>query len=231
MPPLSAIALRLFQEIGSRCFGYKPFYQGLMTQHGVNGLYQEKFSAAAQRALDGDRFANYGYEHTRYRMYICASFAQAVKKLGGDFLWGGVSFGTYARAAYDFLDMNDSSSKFFLVDPWEAVDGISSKYCTDVEDVRKNFVGCDNVVLVKGYVPDDIPSDRRFAFVHLNTGHVDPEVSALPKVIDSMLSGGVLVIDTYACLSGRHTSRYDEAASRLGYKFTCLPTGQGVLLK
>ena len=70
---------------------------------------------------------------------------------------------------------------------------------TSLESVR-NFIGGDNVIYVKGHFPnstEQIPSNLKFSFVHIDCDLYVPILSALQYFYPRMVEGGVFILHDY----------------------------------
>jgi len=107
-------------------------------------------------------------------------------------------------------------------------------YVTDLGRVRANFRDWPNVEIVRGVVPEVLPSVGigRVAFLHLDMNCAYPERAALEFFWESLSPGALVLLDDYAYFSyGSLTQAIDEAAESLGAEVLSLPTGQGLIVR
>jgi hypothetical protein len=118
---------------------------------------------------------------------------------------------------------------------WAAQEAIGrGAYVTDLGRVRANFRDWPNVEIVRGVVPEVLPSVGigRVAFLHLDMNCAYPERAALEFFWESLSPGALVLLDDYAYFSyGSLTQAIDEAAESLGAEVLSLPTGQGLIVR
>jgi hypothetical protein len=172
-------------------------------------------------------------------------------QLKGDFVECGVYFGFLSSIIMDYLDWNEAagSRQFLLIDSFEGLStetlssdelslGRDTKYGTDYEDTfdgaSANLGRFANTQLIKGYVPDVLPSisAERIAYLHLDMNAAAPEIAAFEYFWDRIVPGGVILMDDYAYDGYEPQKRaFDELAKKLEFSIASLPTGQGLVIK
>ena len=127
---------------------------------------------------------------------------------------------------------------FWLIDAWEGLKSYSSEeegehvyyYPVNLDSVRPDFAMYPNIKFIKGILPTalaDLPADRKFSFVHINTGDYAAELECVKTLWSKVVAGGVLLIDGYACAM----QDFDELFSGLGVYPLVLLSGQAIIVK
>ena len=186
--------------------------------------------------------------HIEYRAYICCWAAEMASKLPGDFVECGVNTGMYSLAICEYLKFNSLGKRFFLFDTFcgipesqrletESLDLVrhQNQYYSECYDVaRQNFAPYPSAVLVRGIVPDSLPSVAigEVAYLSIDMNITYPELEALKHFWPRLVAGGLVVLDDYAWHGHDEQRRaLDEFAASVGHPILTLPTGQGLLLK
>lgn len=210
-------------------------YQGVKTSHNARPLHQGRFAGIYERYQVLD--PNVPLNVTRYRIYNLCFFAHLARRVEGDFVAAGVSFGVAPRVIYDFVDFPALNKTFHLIDPFMAIDNSEQKvrmdkYNDNLESVRSQYPPDARIAFHQNIIPAALPlkGAKRFAFVHLNTGDFRAEALSLPLFFDALSKGGALVIDAYAVNDGQFEI-YDPALRQIGVEPLWLPSGQCVVLK
>ena len=101
-------------------------------------------------------------------------------------------------------------------------------------DKKDQFRYCQNVNIIKGFIPDsfDVGVPDAVSFLHIDLNKVEGEIAALETMWDRLTVGCLCVLDDY----GQHNYAPQKLAedaffARRGYHILELPTGQGIVLK
>jgi O-methyltransferase len=163
---------------------------------------------------DAEKFARGLVSHNNdmARFYSFCLIADQISKDGidGDFAELGVWQGNTAELLAAFARRFDRT--LYLLDTFEGLPevdlGRDEKHLagvftdTSVEAVRAR-IGDDRVAFVKGYFPDtasQLPSDSRFALVHIDCDLYAPMLSALEYFYPRMSPGGFILMHDYSSL-------------------------------
>ena len=213
---------------------------GLVTTHNCDFTKDPQFQAAyasgeRQQAMDG----------IRWRTHVALWAAFHAKQLEGDFVECGVNRGFLSMSIMTYLDFNSMPDRqFFLFDTYSGLvpemvtDEDSAAYRNDYEEcyefVRSSFADFPNVNIVRGPVPDTLPSANisKVAYLSIDMNCTQPEIDALEFFWPLMTNGGVIVLDDYG-FPGHEAQKAgaDRVAESVGVKVLTLPTGQGLLIK
>ena len=165
--------------------------------------------------------------------------------LEGDFVECGTGRGLMMSAGLQSLDgWQTSGRRLFLFDTFEPfhIDpdtgyndparGIHEKYASSVEAVVENFGEWKNVEIVKGRIPEKLPSAgiEKVAFLHIDLNHSTAECEALRYFWPMIVSGGVVLLDDY----GSNTTQNDamnSVAAEFGVRILTTGSAQGIVLK
>jgi len=139
------------------------------------------------------------------------------------------------------------NKKFYLLDtfcgiPEELILKEERKYGVDkksygecYERVKETFKEFENVVFIRGKVPDTLPfvKTEKVAYLSLDMNVATPEIAAAEFFWDKMVSGGVMLLDDYVYSTKYTVLRhlYDDFAKERNVKVLALPTGQGIIFK
>jgi len=227
---------------------------GLITSHNVNFVDDEKFNKVI-RSIRAE--VTHSVYHL-YRIYLAVKLAeQAVRVPNSIFVECGVGEGIISLAINRYL--GDVVPDSYLVDTFAGVDpryvepqetrGMSAAEYSEkildsyrdsgVESVGRRFAGHRNVKLVKGTVPDVLEeqqqlfSDRRVSFLHIDMNNAYPEYCALKFFYERLSVPGFVLLDDYGfkAFSNQRT-KIDQACQELGIpQPISLPTGQGLILR
>jgi len=185
----------------------------------------------------------------RFRVYVNIWAAERALELDGDFVEFGTNTGITALAICDYLDRTRfRKKKFYLFDTFC---GIPAESCSSTElpiamgknsrfyeecfeSVRATFAPYENVILVRGAVPDTLGhlESNTVSYAHIDMNVAHPECEALKHVWPKLTVGGVIVFDDYGW-NGHREQRLalDLLAQQYGEAILELPTGQGLLVK
>lgn len=197
---------------------------------------------AKGRALMLDSWGDYQFH---WRAYVVCWAAQKAKDLEGDFVECGVNTGMLDRMIIDYIDFAKLPKKFYLMDTFQGMDEAHSTehemqrsrnmgYVDVYEQVRETFKEFSNVELIKGPIPDTLPSvpSKAIAYLSIDMNCVAPEVAALEFFWDRMVPGGVIIFDDYGFPDHEQQKHaHDAFALKKGVSILALPTGQGLIIK
>ena len=224
---------------------------GLFSEHSPRFEQQPRFQTAWNRALR----TNYGVDPgTAWRTHLGLWAASVAARAAGDFVECGVNAGFLSSAILTYLDWESLGKKFYLVDTFdgppldrfsetEVGSGAYAKvlesvlagaYVTDLDAVRRNFSEWRGVEIVKGTVPDVLPSlpVQRIAFLHIDMNCAFPELEALRFFWPRMSPGGVVLLDDYSRKDYEALGDAMDGLGRdLGAEIASLPTGQGLIVR
>jgi Macrocin-O-methyltransferase (TylF) len=230
--------------------GYQapPTYDqdGLMTIHNTDFLADPQFQRAYSRGVAADR--DYLIQ---WRVHITTWAASTAMKRPGDFIECGVNRGFQSSAVMSYLNWNEThgNRRFFLMDtfcglvldllsPEEKALGrfemFKDAYPECYETTKRNFEEFENVVIIRGTVPDTLSQveTSQIAYMHIDMNCAAPEVAALRYFWSRLVDGAFVVLDDYAWVSLRpQKEAMDELGREIGFSIASLPTGQGLIVK
>lgn len=217
---------------------------GLVTRHNCDFIEEADFRRAYQT---GENLNSWWNGKIHWRVHTLFWAAQRGVKLEGDFVECGVHRGGFSRAIIEYVSFGQiKDKKFYLLDTFE---GLSEKHISEeekkhgvldyayegnYEEVRQTFKSFENVVIVKGVVPDTLNQVKaeKISFLSIDMNCAAPEIAAAEFFWDKLVSGAAIVLDDYGWtkhIVQKHA--FDEFAKRKGVPILSLPTGQGVILK
>lgn len=216
---------------------------GLATVHAAGFVTDARFARAYElgRATGSWRGAE-----LRWRVHVLCWAAQHALSREGDFVECGVNRGGYARAIIDYTNFAALPRRFYLLDTFA---GRVDEYISDEErqlglgpggyaecydDVRETFSPFQNVVIVRGPVPDTLPqvASESVAFLSIDMNCVPPEIAAASYFWDKLSKGAVVVLDDYGAPGHTLQKRaFDQFSAERNVPIMQLPTGQGILIK
>ena len=216
---------------------------GLFTIHNADFAADARFGRAYRAAKATGSWADADLE---WRVHVCVWLAARATRLQGDYVECGTNRGGTATAILEYLadDPAFGAKRFYCFDTF---DGLAETHATNAElrhyegmyddcfeDVTRHFAAYPNVHLVRGTVPETLPSfDReRVAFLHLDLNSAEPEIAALEYFWPKLSSGAFVLLDDFAwqVSVGQRTAVLRFAAEH-DLDVLWLPTGQGVLQK
>jgi len=213
---------------------------GLVTIHNADFLRDPQFARAYEAALEKQPKT-----YLRWRAHVTQWAGYHARNLVGDFVECGVNRAFLSTSVMNYVDFKSlRHRKFYLFDTYC---GLVQELITsdDRAAYRNHYVECydfvresvkdyDNVVVVKGTVPDSLSTVtiEQVAYLSIDMNCVQPEVAALKYFWPKIVAGGVIILDDYG-FSGHEAQKRgaDEFASSHGVKILSLPTGQGLLVK
>lgn len=181
-----------------------------------------------------------------WRVHVLCSVAfNAVKSGDGDLIECGVFRGDCAKTIIHYCDLNSSKKVFWLLDSFDGFDESqltkkeqqlrSEKQFRGVlEFVTAKFGGDKCAQIIQGFVPNtfEMVTANSFCFAHIDMNASYPEKEAFNFIFPKLKDGGVIIFDDYGH-AGHEEQRFelDNMAKKFGRVITCLPTGQGLLVK
>lgn len=184
--------------------------------------------------------------HIEWRIHVCCWAASHAKQLAGDFVECGTNTGIMSLAICHYIDFNSTGKRFFLFDTYSGIpeDQIGPQeghareqnlaYRDCFETARRNFSPFPSAILVRGKVPQTLPSQHidKVCYLMLDMNIAAPECAALNYFWEKMVIGGIVLFDDYGWLGyDAQKNAHDAFAASRGVKILNLPTGQGMLVK
>jgi len=217
---------------------------GLISIHNCDFIKDENFIRAYQK---GENLDSWWKGQIHWRVHILFWAVTRALQLEGDFVECGVNRGGFARSIIEYVDFGRiKDKKYYLLDTFEGLleEYISAeekaygideyKYAECYEDVKKTFGGYQNVVIVKGAVPETLREvkSEKVSFLSIDMNCVEPEIAAAEFFWDKLVSGAAIVLDDYGWAKHILQKRaFDKFAAEKGVPILSLPTGQGLILK
>ena len=215
---------------------------GLSTIHVHDFIDRPAFKQAYARAVQ----ANGADHHMRWRAHVALWVARQAIDRPGAFVECGVSTGFLASAIMQSLGWNGTDRHFYLFDTWEGLDAryLSEREAGDgrldwystvkYDNVVKNFAEFRNVHMIRGAVPDTLPTADigEVCYLSLDMNCTAPEIAAIRYFWPKLVPGGFVLLDDYAYSGYEEQHRaFDAFAAAHGVEILSLPTGQGLILK
>ena len=186
--------------------------------------------------------------HIEWRILVCCWAAWHAKQLPGDFVECGTNTGIMSLAICNYIDFNSTGKNFYLFDTFRGIPeaqmlpeeraagrGLeNSIYEECFETAKRNFSPFPRVHLVRGKVPDTLPSQpvEKVCYLMLDMNIMVPERAALEYFWDKLVPGAIVLLDDYGWLGYVAQKRaLDEFAASKGVKILNIPTGHGMLIK
>lgn len=217
---------------------------GLITIHNADFMNDTDFRRAYKQ---GESLDSWWQGKIEWRVHVLFWAAKRALELEGDFVECGVNRGGFARSIIEYIDFAQlKDKKYYLLDTFE---GLVDEYVSDEEkkigasdydykncydEVRKTFGKFENVVIVKGAIPETLEQVKteKVAFLSIDMNCVAPEIAAAEYFWDKLTSGAAMILDDYGWAKHILQKRaFDEFAKRKGVDILSLPTGQGLILK
>jgi len=217
---------------------------GLQSLHNHEFLKDPRFQKALARGLQADP----GLGFMTWRLHVALWAASHAMKLTGDFVECGVNRGFLSSAIMNYLDWNRYDRTFFLFDTFQgiATELLSSaeidagrldhneQFVECHEDAVRNFSEFQRVKLVRGRVPESLPTVEieRVAYLSLDMNCAQADAEAFEHFWPRLAPGAVVLLDDYAYHGFEATyTCFNGLASRYNVPILSLPTGQGLILK
>jgi len=175
-------------------------------------------------------------------------YSRQVRNLDGDYLEVGVWRGGTGCLLAQSIKFQGSNRRIFLCDTFEgmpATDVARDNFYkggeladTSVDLVRDlaSRLGLSNVVLCKGYFPQDTSAQvdsNRFALVHIDVDIYPSARDTVEWIWDKLLPGGVIVFDDYGYSATEGVTRYvdEHFRNRTDAFFVFNLVGHGIVIK
>jgi O-methyltransferase len=219
-------------------------HDGMLTVHNCDFVEDEKFKRAYQF---GEQLDSWSKAQIYWRLHILFWAAERAVNLDGDFVECGVNRGGFSRSVIEYINFKEiTGKKFYLLDTFE---GLVEKYISDEErehgvddykyancydEVKNTFAEFENVVIVKGAVPETLSqvTTEKVGYLSIDMNCAAPEIAAAEFFWDKMVSGAAMILDDYGWakhIVQKHA--FDEFAKQRNVPILSLPTGQGLILK
>ncbi len=216
---------------------------GLATRHNCDFMKDKRFVHAYNL---GKSTGSWRRLDIHWRMHVLCWAAQRAKSLEGDFVECGVYKGGSALTVMDYINFKNLNKKFYLLDTFC---GLSEGYITEeekkagirpssyeecYENVKETFKDFDNVIIIRGTIPDTLSlvKAEKVSYLSIDMNCAIPEIAAADFFWDKLVSGAVIVLDDYGWV--KHITQkcaFDNFASRKDVQILSLPTGQGLIIK
>lgn len=137
-------------------------------------------------------------ETGRYRNYCNCFFAYLCRRVPGDFVCGGVSYGVSAKMIYEFTNFASLGKTLHLIDPFEGIadgDRVSANYNRDPDYVRRQYPPDAPVIIHRQRIPMRLSG--KLAFVWTTTGVPEAETASIPVFYNALSPGGILISGHY----------------------------------
>jgi O-methyltransferase len=191
------------------------------------------------------------FQYDAWRLRVALWAGEQAARLPGDFVECGVNTGFLSRAIAQYVGFHKRADKrFFLIDTFRGVppdqfsadeleEGLDARarrlYPDDMYDVcKRNFEFFDNVVVVRGRVPEALAAlpIERVAYLSIDMNCAAPEVAAVRHFWDKLVPGGIILFDDYGARGHHHQKEAVDAVAReLNNPLLPLPSGQAMLIK
>lgn len=183
--------------------------------------------------------------HNEWNIHVAAWAAKCGLNLEGDFVEIGVGAGIFSRCIMRYLDFDQTSKTFWLVDRWsgdsvdhlttasEKLRGVSS-FIEDFPLAQRLFAPYRNARLVRGMVPDVLPQvgAAKIAFLYIDLNSATPELAALDYLWPRLTTGAVVVSDDFG-FPGHEPQliAFKQFCADHGMPLLYSPTGQGIAIR
>lgn len=213
-------------------------------------LDNPQFMAAYNRAMKSGHMIGGTKDldlHIEWRVAVACWAAKHAAQLPGDFVECGVNTGILSLAICQYTDFNSLEKSFYLFDTFAGIPEVqmseteratrqisNTKYPDCYERTSANFREYRHVKLVRGVVPDTLPTAQieSVSYLSLDMNIAYPERKAIEYFWPMLTPGAMVVLDDYGWVDyeeQRHTM--DEFAGKVGVEILTLPTGQGIMVK
>ena len=211
-----------------------------------DNLFNEAYEAAMKRSYRNPDIKIY------CRIHVILWAARHALKIEGDFVECGCHTGVFSTAIIHYTKFNLLKDRqFFLYDTFGGID-ISlltkkekinlDKYISKnkrlyqdfYEETKNYFSQFQNVILIKGSVPESLKNAHieQVAYLSIDMNNSVPEVEAIRYFWPKLAAGAPVVLDDYA-FKGHDLQKQaiDQLGNELGFEVLSLPTGQGLIIK
>jgi O-methyltransferase len=229
---------------------YAPFEKvtyrqdGLVTEHNSDFMSQPRFVQAYRK---GEETGSWNGQQIHWRAHVACWAAERVRDLEGDYVECGVNKGGLSLTVMEYIKFARLTNKtFYLLDTFE---GLAEQYISAEEKelgrrpggydacyeaVKETFSRFENVVIIKGAVPDSLPQVKaeKVCYLSIDMNCMEPEIAAAEFFWDKLVSGAAMVLDDYGWTAHvMQKNAFDLFAERKRVPILSLPTGQGLILK
>jgi hypothetical protein len=209
-------------------------------------LADERFMSAYRRGMNsGHDYGKGGDIHIEWRVAVSCWAARHGANLPGDFVECGVNTGIHSLAICEYVGFNALSKRFYLFDTFcgipdeqrsaqERAHAANHEYRECYELACANFAPYPGAVLVRGKVPDTLPTVliEQVAYLSIDMNIAYPERKAIEYFWPKLATGALIVLDDYGWRGyEEQKTAMDEFARGAGVEVLTLPTGQGLLVK
>jgi len=186
--------------------------------------------------------------HLDFHAYLeCWGAGQGLS-LPGDFVFCGVNTGMMPLTVCHYLDINKTGKTVWLFDTYNGIPieqisereqmldraSINESYPECFERTKKNFAPFPRAHLVRGKVPDTLPTVPidAVSYLSIDMNIAYPERAAIEYFWPKLSPGAVVILDDYGQPDhDDQRTTMDEFAATKKLKFVTLPTGQGMIVK
>ena len=185
-----------------------------------------------------------------WKNHIYCSFFQNGLNIEGDLIECGVYRGFSSAVACHYLNFEKyKNKKLYLFDTWDGIpedqlDSIRKQYPAmnnkykgeeNLNIVEERFKQFNNVVKIKGKVPDSLKSinlPNKISFLHLDLNTHIGEIGALEYVFSKLVQGAVCLLDDFGDTMGKEQMIHEKKWFEEKKCNICeLPTGQAFVIK
>jgi O-methyltransferase len=236
-PLLSFVPVRLIRK---RSIRYDE--DGVISFHNASFASVPRFARAYEA---GRATGSWAGADIRWRAHVACWAASVGRDLEGDFVECGVNRGGLARTVAEYVRLNQTSKRFWLLDTYEGLDPAlvasserdqAAKWCYEpcYEAVVRTFADLPGARIVRGAVPGTlglVEADR-VAYLSLDMNCAAPEIAAFRHFWPKLSPGAVVLLDDYGWAGHEEQKAgFDALSLELGFPILVLPTGQAVIIK
>jgi O-methyltransferase len=176
-----------------------------------------------------------------WRVHQAIWAAHHCLNLEGDFVELGTGKGFVMQSVLGSIEnWNKFDKKAWLYDTFQKFEhsGMGKSihnqfYADNLEEVKFNFSNWDNIIFVEGDVSKEIISNcpEKISFLHVDLNDGDTEIEILRKIINNVVSSGIIILDDYANRGEEYSYKvHTEFFNSLGYNILTTPSGQGIII-
>ena len=179
------------------------------------------------------------------RMYQVRNILHSIKGISGHWAECGTFKGSTALLMAEYAQRYNLLEKNCHIHLFDSFDGLSKPsekdmgtnmiegdYLGTLEEVKSNLSEYSIFKYYKGWIPDRFNDveDKSFAFVHIDLDFYEPIKDSLDFFIPRMVSGGVILLDDYACFEtpGAYKA-LEESINDNDIEISRLPYGHGYI--
>lgn len=158
------------------------------------------------------------------------------------FIECGTGRGYMAAAVSKYFKLSEKFPPFYLIDTFSSdliLDFENSKtspaafaYSNGDEEVREYFSKYNNVIILKGFIPDILSELPRspICFLHVDLNNAAAELAALEQLVSQFISGAIIIFDDYGGPGGEEQALcHEQFAKKYNKHLLILPTGQAII--